>query len=200
MRATTRSAARKTGMPSCSAMLTAPSAGNDSGRRFSGGRFNVRSAIAWTLPFQLWICHRPAASSWTVAATGTANWRWAHDSTRVTAISSRPRSATRRTSQSFQRRTAFDDRQVAEVLVQGDQDPSLCHCLIENRLVPRIGVQVADRSDVVTSRLDDRARGAVDTAIQQHVHQALSSSMRSCPTIRRANSRQANTSSRSSQS
>lgn len=95
---------------------------------------------------------------------------------------------------------AMQDRELAEVLVQGNEDALLRGGLSEDRLIARIGWEIGYCRNVVPGCLEYRTGGAVDAAIQQDPHQALRSSIRSWPTIRRAYSRQARMSSRSSQS
>lgn len=95
---------------------------------------------------------------------------------------------------------ATKDSQLAEILVQRDDHAPFASCLLENRLITWIRRLVRHGGDVVSRGFDDGMHSAMDTAVQQNTHQAVVSSIRSWPTIRRAYSRHARTSSRSSQS
>lgn len=96
---------------------------------------------------------------------------------------------------------AESDSELAEVLIERDDDLSIAHRMGEDFLVARVGAPVAHPLDLVSRTFDLTLRAGPDAAIEQDFQAALSAmrgSTRSCPTTRRAYARQASTSSRSS--
>ena len=96
-------------------------------------------------------------------------------------------------------RTSIQDRQLAEVLVERDQYPSLRGGRRQYLFIPRICRPVADPLDIVTRGAQDRGGPAPHTGVEQNLHDLEDStsagSMRSCPTRRLAYARHARMSS-----
>ena len=99
--------------------------------------------------------------------------------------------------------TSIQDRQLAEVLVEGSQYLSVRGGHRQDLVIPRIRGPVADPLDVMTCGAENRHGAAPDTCVEQNLHEIEDStsagSMRSCPTRRRAYTKHARMSSGSSQ-
>jgi hypothetical protein len=97
----------------------------------------------------------------------------------------------------------LDDRQLAEILVQGHEDTNFGVCASEGFYIARISAPLCNANDVMACGLDTRLSSTPDTRIEEHPHYAdlvIRGSTRSWATSRRAYSIHAKTSSRSSQS
>lgn len=101
-------------------------------------------------------------------------------------------------------RLTLDDRQFAEVFVQGDEDSLVPVGTFEDLLVAWIFSPIRRRHDIVTLIGEIFTDTSPDATVQEDPHPSVpvgmrKGSTRSCPTKRRAYSRQAWTSSSSNQ-
>ena len=83
----------------------------------------------------------------------------------------------------------MDNRQLPEILVEGDEDPTLGVGRSQNLLVSRILEPTSRRDDIVTGSLQLSAGASPDACVEEDLHRPVGSirgSTRSCATRRRA--------------